>query len=253
MSVLEGIVARSREDLERRRRQRPEQDLRTGLTRSTHEFAAALAAPDLSLIAEFKPRSPSRGPLRPRDEVESFARLYEGRAAAMSVLCDSVHFDGGHDLLRRARNSCELPLLCKDFIFDPYQVFEARAAGADAVLLMAAVIDDARISDLSVLARELGMDPLIEVHDDRELDRVLALDAPIVGVNSRNLHDLSIDAARLGRLVETIPIGRTVVAESGIGSRADLESLPDRADAVLIGSAFMAAADPALKLEELGW
>jgi indole-3-glycerol phosphate synthase len=253
MSVLKRIVERSRADLDRRRQLRAEAELLDGLSVSTRDFRGALASPGLSLIAEFKPKSPSRGALRPRDEVEEFARLYEGRAAAMSVLCDEAHFDGGFDLLRRARAACGLPLLCKDFVVDAYQVFEARDAGADAVLLMASVIDDGQIAELSGAAAELGMDALVEVHDDSELERVLGLDCPIVGVNARDLHDLTIDADRLARLVDAVPADRVVVAESGIGVRSDVEAIPDRADAVLIGSAFMAAGDPARKLEELGW
>ena len=253
MSVLERIVERARTDLDRRRGIRTEAQLRDGLRASTRDFRAALDSPGISLIAEFKPKSPSRGALRSRDEVEEFARLYEGRAAAMSVLCDEAHFDGGFDLLRRARSACDLPLLCKDFVFDAYQIYEAREAGADAVLLMASVIHDRRIAELSEVASGLGMDALVEVHDDAELERVLALGCPIVGVNARNLHDLTIDADRLARLVGAVPTDRIAVAESGIRLRSDVEAIPERANAVLIGSAFMAAEVPAEKLEELGW
>lgn len=253
MTVLTKILDRTRDDLEARKKARPLADVRDGLEASRRSFANALRAPGRSLIAEFKPASPSRGRLRDRDEVEEFARLYDGRASAMSVLCDRAHFDGGFDLLERARAVSGLPLLCKDFILDAYQVYEARRAGADAILLMAAVVDDATLIELHDAAGQLGMDALVEVHDQAELDRVLALEVEIVGVNARNLHDLSIDAGRMADLLAQVPADRVAVAESGVHSRADVDALPARADAVLIGSAFMEAADPAARLEELGW
>lgn len=253
MTVLTKILIRTRDDLATRQQVRPLADLRARVQPSERSFAKALRAPGRSLIAEFKPASPSRGPLRDRDEVEDFARLYDGRAAAMSVLCDRAHFDGGFDLLERARGVAGLPLLCKDFILDEYQVLEARCAGADAILLMAAVVDDLTLGRLHGLAADLGMAALVEVHDQVELDRVLGLDVGIVGVNARNLHDLSIDAGRMAGLLAQVPEDRVAVAESGVHSRADIDALPARADAVLIGSAFMETADPAARLEEFGW
>jgi len=253
MTVLSGILARTRADLQARKQLRTLDEIRDVARTSERSFSDALRAPGRSLIAEFKPASPSRGELRDRDEVERFAGLYDGRASAMSVLCDRPHFDGGFDLLARARASSGLPLLCKDFILDAYQVFEAREAGADAILLMAAVVDDPELVDLHGLAGSLGMDALVEVHDQSELDRVLDLDVRIVGVNARNLHDLSIDGGRMAGLLEQVPPDRIAVAESGVQTRADVEALPARADAVLIGSAFMEASEPGARLEELGW
>jgi indole-3-glycerol phosphate synthase len=253
MTILDQILARTRNDLVSRKRERPLAEWQNGVGISERSFRDSLRAPGRSLIAEFKPASPSRGALRNRDEVERFARLYDGRASAMSVLCDQPHFDGGFDLLERARAVCGLPILCKDFILDPYQVFEARGAGADAILLMAAVVDDPALVELHALASGLGMDALVEVHDQQELDRVLGLDVAIVGVNARNLHNLTIDAHRMAGLLQQVPDDRIAVAESGVHARADVEALPARADAVLIGSALMEVEDPEQRLEELGW
>jgi indole-3-glycerol phosphate synthase/phosphoribosylanthranilate isomerase len=251
VTVLDRILDRARADLAARKASRPR--FEPSPRPSERSFMDALRAPGRSLIAEFKPASPSRVALRSRDEVEEFARLYSGHASSMSVLCDRPHFDGGHDLLERARGTTDLPLLCKDFIFDDWQVREARAAGADAILLMAAVVDDGRLAELRAAAGDLGMDCLVEVHDQDEFERVMALDVPIVGVNSRNLHDLTIDPDRMNRLIEQVPADRVAVAESGIESRADVDALPARADAVLVGSALMLADDPRAKLRELGW
>jgi indole-3-glycerol phosphate synthase len=253
VSILRGIVDTVREEVARRRDVDPLEAWRDELGPADRDFASALRAPGLSLIAEFKPRSPSRGELRSRDEVEAVAATYDRRAAAMSVLCDSTHFGGGHDLLRRARKACSLPVLCKDFVVGEYQVCEARRAGADAILLMAAVLDDGELSQLTDLAGQWGMDAIVEVHDDIELDRVLALGSPIVGINSRNLHTLRTDLAGLGPLVDRVPSGPVVVAESGIHDRSDLVGLPRRVDAVLVGTALMQAVDVGTKLGELGW
>jgi indole-3-glycerol phosphate synthase len=253
VSILDAIVDGVREEVARRRAVNPLEVWRDDLVPADRDFAEALRGPGLSLIAEFKPRSPSRGELRARDEVEAVAATYDGRAAAMSVLCNSTHFGGGHDLLRRARGACSLPVLCKDFVVGEYQVYEARRAGADAVLLMASVLEDGELYELTGLARRWKMDALVEVHDEAELDRVLALGSPVVGINSRNLHTLRTDLAGLGPLLTRVSAGPIVVAESGIHDRTDLVGLPHRVDAVLVGTALMQAADVGAKLGELGW
>ncbi len=251
--VLGEIVDRTRNDLAVREGRVPIATLAARAESATHDFAATLARPGLNLIAEFKPRSPSRGPIRPDASVEDVARLYAPYAAAMSVLCDRPWFGGGFDVLARARAATDLPLLCKDFVVGRYQVYEARVAGADGILLMASVLDDDELSELLALVRSLSMEALVEVHDRQELDRVLRLGPRIVGVNSRDLRSLEIDLGRMCDLLDDVPDGVVRVAESGLSRPEDIERIRGRANAALIGSAFMAAADPVAKIEELGW
>lgn len=256
-SVLDEIVARSRTDAHERERR---MSLRA-LQRAVHEtglapprdFQAALHGPGLSLIAEFKPRSPSRGPLRPVTDLAQFATLYGQRADAISVLCDTPFFGGGYQLLAQMRSSCDRPLLCKDFIVGEYQIWEARAHGADAVLLLASVHDAGMLRALMSVVHELGMHALVEAHTPAEIETALACDARIVGINSRDLTTLGIDTGRLTELRRLVPPGPIVVAESGIQSRAHVEPLRGTFDAVLIGTAFMTASDPAACMSELGW
>ena len=203
--VLSRIIARTRVDLARRMEIRPRAELEQELEPSDRGFEAALRAEGISLIAEFKPASPSRGPIRPDADPAETGTIYGRHAAAMSVLCDQPFFGGGYECVAPARETSGLPILCKDFIVDEYQVLEARNAGADAVLLMASVLDDARLRDLRDLAADWKMDTLVESHDAGELERVIRLDAPIVGVNARDLHTLDIDRERALGLLEPDP------------------------------------------------
>ena len=205
-------------------------------------FAAALRKPEtVQLLAEVKSRSPSAGPIRPGADPAEIARAYEqGGAAALSVLTDRDFFGGSLDALIRARAATALPVLRKDFIIDPVQIWEARASGADAVLLIVRALDDARLEELLALAGELGMDALIETHDATEVDRALRAGALLLGVNHRNLGTFEIDLGLSERLASMIPADVTLVAESGIGVAADVDRMGAAGmDAVLVGESLM--------------
>jgi indole-3-glycerol phosphate synthase len=207
----------------------------------------------MAVIAEFKRRSPSAGPLRAGADVGEIAAAYErGGAAAMSVLTDEPHFGGSLVDLREARAACALPLLRKDFILDPYQLYEARAAGADAVLLIVAALAPETLAELHELVRELGMDALVEVHDGAELEVALAVGADLIGINNRDLRDFSVDVRRTFQLLARIPPGVAVVSESGIASSEQLRELHEQGvHGVLVGESLMRAPDPALALRAL--
>jgi indole-3-glycerol phosphate synthase len=224
-------------DLERRIAARPPAGLR---------FAAALRAPGVRIIAECKRRSPSRGVLRPAYDPAAIARGYAASgAAAISVLTEPTFFDGSLDHLAAVRAAVDVPLLRKDFIVTDHQVIEAAAAGADAVLLIVAALDDTALRRLGDLARGLGLAALVEVHDRDELDRGLAAGAGVVGVNSRNLRTLAVSQATLDDLGPRLPAGVVAVAESGLKTAADLRRLAAlRYDAFLIGERFMTMDDP---------
>jgi len=216
-------------------------------------FEAALRADGLGLIAELKPRSPSRGVLRPDLDPEAQVAAYRPFAAAVSVLCEGPSFGGSLELLARARAGLEVPVLCKDFIVSEYQVMEAAAAGADAVLLLAAVLPPPSLRRLLTLCDELGVTALVEVHDGDELSEVLETDARVVGINSRDLRSLEVDLRRVEELAPRVDPGRVRVAESGIHGPGDVERVRPHVDAVLIGTELMLAADPARRIRELGW
>jgi tryptophan synthase beta chain len=254
--VLERILARRRRDVAARRALVPRAALEARLVPSDRDFHAALTRPGIALIAEVKERSPSRGPLRAAYDPVALAAQYEGRAHAVSVLTEGAHFGGSLGDLARVRRATRAPLLQKDFVVDvDYQIPEARALGADAVLLLARVLRDAEIERGLTLARELGMEALVEVHDDAELDRVLgATSARIVGINARDLDRLGLDPARVLRLAARIRHeGRCVVAESGLTRRAELRALEGLADAVLVGTGILTADDVPARLAELGF
>jgi indole-3-glycerol phosphate synthase len=204
-------------------------------------------------IAEIKRASPSAGAIRPDADPAAIARGYAaGGAAAISVLTDEQVFDGHLSFLAAARDAVDIPLLRKDFIIDEYQVVEARAAGADALLLIVAALDDDALSGLLAATRALGMDALVEVHSVDEAERATAVGADIIGVNHRDLTDFSIDMTLTARLRPRIPDTAILVGESGIGSAADVRALGDAgAHAILVGSRLMAADDPGAALAEL--
>jgi indole-3-glycerol phosphate synthase len=215
-------------------------------------FQAALRAPGLRIIAECKRRSPSRGVLRPQYDPVAIAHSYARcGAAAISVLTEPTFFDGSLDHLRAVRAAVDLPLLRKDFVVTEFQVLEARAAGADAVLLIVAALDDGALATLIAYAASLDLAALVEVHDHAELVRALTAGATLVGVNSRNLRTLERSGAVFDTLASEIPADVTAVAESGLKTVDDLHRLRAlRYDAFLIGERFMAAPDPGLALEE---
>ena len=249
MSVLDQITDAVRADLERRKQAVPQGDLERAAEQriGARPFREALALPGISLIAEYKRRSPAAGAL-PGGElpVADVVLAYErGCAAALSILTDGPHFGGSLDDLRAARAVTDLPILRKDFTVDAYQLYEAAAAGADAVLLVVATLAPDELARLFEEATALDLDCLVEVHDDRELEAVLELDADVIGINNRNLSDFSVDIARTFDLLADIPAGKTVVSESGISTREQVEELERvGVDAVLVGESLMRSADP---------
>jgi indole-3-glycerol phosphate synthase len=259
--VLGRIVADTRDDVAARAGRTPLFQLERSLAELEAEraprdghFRAALQREGLSVIAEHKRRSPSAGVLRDGADVVEIVRAYEsGGAAALSILTEERNFGGSLADLEAARATTTLPLLRKDFTVDRYQLYEAALAGADAVLLIVSALDDADLAGLYRHARELSLDVLVEVHDRAELERALAIEPAIVGVNNRDLRDFSVDVRRTLELLDAIPPGTIVVSESGLHSRELLRELADSGvHAVLIGEALMRAVDPALALAELG-
>ncbi|MDQ2629436.1 MAG: indole-3-glycerol phosphate synthase TrpC [Actinomycetota bacterium] len=253
---MEQLIDGAREGVEARRRELPRSELEARLSARGEDrpFNEALVRPGLSLIAEFKRRSPSEGALAPESlEVAPQVAAYErGGAAALSVLTDERHFGGSLADLRAARAACDLPIIRKDFIVDPYQLYEAAVNGADAVLLIVAALGDEDLRALHQEARAIDLDCLVEVHDGEELERALEAGAEVIGINNRNLDDMSVDLATTFELMPDVPAGKTVVAESGISGRAELEEL-DRVgvDAVLIGTTLMSADDPEAMVRDL--
>ncbi len=255
MGTIEQLIAAAREGVEERRARTPQADLESRLPGHGEDrpFNEALVRPGLSLIAEFKRRSPSAGEIAASATVSDQVGAYErGGAAALSVLTEERHFGGSLEDLRAARSACDLPILRKDFIVDPYQLYEAAANGADAVLLIVRALGDGELRALYGLARGLDLDCLVEVHDGDELERALELDADVIGINNRDLDQGTVDVATTYELMPDVPAGKTVVAESGISSHEEIEELERvGVDAVLIGSALMRASDPEALAREL--
>jgi indole-3-glycerol phosphate synthase len=253
-TVLAQILHRTRAELKRRKRELPQRPLqdRVHEARSAGDgpgrrrLREALTQPGIAVIAEFKRRSPSAGTLRKDADVNAVVRAYErGGAAAVSVLTEGPSFAGSLEDLWLARRACQLPILQKDFIIDPYQLHEARAAGADAVLLIVAALGEEELASLHLAARELGLDVLVEVHDQVELGRALQAGAEVIGINNRDLRDFTVDVQRTSRLIGKVPAGTVVVSESGITSPQQLRALEQQgADAVLVGESLMRAPDP---------
>jgi indole-3-glycerol phosphate synthase len=254
-TFLESVVERTQADLERRKRALPASELerRLGPSRRGRPFSEALIDEGISLIAEMKRASPSRGPIRPGASVTEIVRAYqEAGARAVSVLTEPNHFGGSLDDLVEARAACDLPLLRKDFLVDEYQLLEARAAGADAVLLIVAALEPDRLNALIGGASDLGMDSLVEVHDEREIETAIDCGAEVLGINNRDLHSLEVDLGTTFRLLPDVPAGTVVVAESGITRPRHVEELEEAGvDAILVGEALMRAEDPGRAIREL--
>ena len=252
-SVLLRILAAKTEEVAAGKRQRSLDSLEAEAERSTRDFRGALAAPGRRFVLEVKKASPSRGEIRRDLELDELLAIYDRHADAVSVLTDGRFFGGCGDDLRRATALTKRPLLRKDFMIDPWQVAEARVLGADAILLIVAAFPpgDARLVELREQAESFGMDALVEVHDQAELERALASGANIIGINNRNLKDLSIDLATTERLAKQIPAGIVKITESGVETRADVRRLGAHADAFLIGSSILAAPDMAAQAKSL--
>lgn len=254
-TILDKIIAWKRDEIAHHKRARPIEAVRAeiGLSPLPRDLAAALRAPGVSLIAEVKRASPSKGLLRHNLDAVALAQEYEANgAAAISVLTDQHFFQSELGHLQAVRQNVDLPVLRKDFIFDPYQVYEARAHGADALLLIVAILSDGLLAELLALTHELGMTALVEVHNEEELTRALRLRPRVVGINNRNLHDFSVDLATFGRLRPLLTDATVAVSESGVHTAADVRHLAEMgADAVLVGEALVTAPDVAAKVREL--
>ena len=256
MSKLDEIVAYKRQELAETKKAQPVAQLEQELKHRSpiRGFAAAIRRPGhLSLIAEIKKASPSAGPIRPRADVVEVAKIYAGAGAqAISVLTDAKFFSGNLKDLAAAREKVSLPILRKDFLIEEYQVVETAAAGADALLLIVAILERPALKRLLGLARDLSLDALVEVHSDPELEEALEAGAEVIGINNRDLKTLQVDLKTTQRLLARIPSGRVRVSESGIRSRADVEFVQGQgADAILVGEELMASDDPAKKIKEL--
>ncbi len=254
MSRLDPIVEARRVAVAKAKRDIPIDALRgmLPLAPAWRDFGAALRADGLSVIAEVKRRSPSAGDIKPAADAGAVARTYFAAGArAISVLTETEHFGGTLDDLRIVRDAQHAPVLRKDFVIDPYQIVESRAAGGDAVLLIAAVLGS-RTGEFVAIAADTGLDALVEVHDERELEIAIEAGAKIIGVNNRNLKDLSVDLSVFERLAPLAPKDVTLVAESGVENRVDGARMQAAgAHAVLVGSALMRAQDPAALLTDL--
>ncbi len=256
--LLEAIVAATRRAVAVRRAEEPLEQLTARAALSSPRgaaFEARLGRPGVTnVIAECKRRSPSKGVLAEVYEPTRIARAYEqGGVAAISVLTEPTFFDGSLAHLTAVRAAVETPLLRKDFIVDEYQLLEARAAGADAILLIVAALDQAALTSLQATAWNLGLAALVEVHDDEELRRAAGAGARLIGVNNRNLRTLQVDVEASARLANQMPSGVIPISESGLRTRADLTALAAMGyQAFLIGERFMTAPDPVAALAELG-
>ncbi len=258
-TILDRILARKREEIGARRQRGPITELmaRANDLPPCRGFAQAMRARvdrgDAAVIAEIKKASPSKGVIREDFDPAAIAASYAGAGAScLSVLTDRDFFQGSEAFLQQARAACELPVLRKDFIIDPWQVWESRLIGADCILLIVAALDDARLQELAELAAALGLDVLVEVHDEAELERALAVPAALIGVNNRNLHSFETTIETSLALRAKVPGRRLLVSESGIASPADVARLQAAGiHAFLVGEAFMRQPDPGAELRRL--
>src|SRR5438128_156579 len=254
-TVLVRILEARLLEVEHRKKVLPETALKYGVKAASavRDFSAALTRPGINILAELKPASPSRGVIRdPFDPIALATSLEAAGAAALSVLTEGEFFRGSLKNLRDARKAVQLPVLRKDFIFDPWQVWETRANDADSFLLIVAVLQDALLRDLIVLGRELGMEPLVEVHTSEELERALAAGARIVGINNRDLRTLAVSLDTSFELIDSVPDDCIAVSESGLRTHDDLMKLRAAGfDTFLIGTHLMLSPDPPAALAAL--
>lgn len=257
--ILEKICATKHEEVAAALKKTSRADMRRDAESRvlTRDFVAAIRAKhqadQAAVIAEIKKASPSKGVIRADFEPADIAQSYaEYGAACLSVLTDRQYFQGSSDYLKQARASCQLPVLRKDFMVDSFQIDEARAMGADCILLIAACLDDAQLRDMEAQAQHLNMAVLVEVHDEREMERALHLKTPLIGVNNRNLRTFEVDINTTARLRQMVDSARIVVAESGISSPAEVATLRGQGvHTFLVGEAFMRAPEPGAELQKL--
>ncbi|MFN0071497.1 MAG: indole-3-glycerol phosphate synthase TrpC [Chloroflexota bacterium] len=253
--ILDRILAAKHDEIEARKQVDSLDELRARVRDAlpARGFLESLRSRPFGVIAEIKRRSPAKGLLKPDLDPANTARTYErGGALAMSVLTDGPFFDGSDADLQQARAACSLPVLRKDFVIDPYQVWEARALGADAVLLIVRALEDSLLRELHALALSLGLAALVEVHDEAELERATRAGATLIGVNNRDLDTLTVDIATTERLAPFVPDSATLVAESGVSEQAAAQRMHRAgARAILVGEALVLAPDPAALLREL--
>ena len=257
--ILKRICARKLEEIEQRRNQVSLEELKHRIATASpvRGFTAALkrrvASGKPAVIAEIKKASPSKGVLLENFDPAAIAKSYaENGATCLSVLTDIDFFQGADEYLQLARAACELPVLRKDFMLEPYQVYESRALGADCILLIVAALDDQQTKELYALATELGMDVLVEIHDANELSRVQGMDLPMIGINNRNLHTFETSLNTTIELSTGIAPGCLIITESGIHTKADIELMQsNQVNAFLIGEAFMRQDDPGAGLQSL--
>src|ERR1700712_1032065 len=259
-TVLEKILARKAEEVAARRASVSLSELEAlaATADATRGFAKALMEQakrkQPAVIAEIKKASPSKGGIRENFQPAQIAKSYEaGGAVCLSVLTDIDFFQGADAYLKEARSACKLPVIRKDFMIDPYQIVEARALGADCILLIVSALDDVKMAELAAVAKDLGLDVLVEVHDGDELERALkTLDTPLVGINNRNLHTFDVSLETTLDLLPRVPRDRLVVTESGIFNRADVELMEiNEVYSFLVGEAFMRAEKPGVELQRL--
>ena len=258
-TILKKIIARKHEEIKERKPLRSFVDLECLASKQSacrgfvSSMEASLSKGRSAVIAEIKKASPSKGVIREDFDPEFIAKSYEkGGASCLSILTDVDYFQGADEYLRQARAVTQLPVIRKDFLVDPYQVVEARAIGADCILLIVAALAKTQLEELNAQAKELGMDVLVEVHDKKELELALGLPNKLVGINNRNLHTFELTLQTTFDLLKEIPDDRIVVTESGILASEDVVLMRDkRVNAFLVGESFMRAEDPGEKLNEL--
>ncbi len=258
-TILKTIVQRKQEEVLERQALRPLREIRQHLAQASpcrgfgKALAARIDAGQPAVIAEIKKASPSKGVIREDFDPAALATSYaRGGASCLSVLTDRDFFQGDDDFLVQAREACSLPVLRKDFIVSAYQVYESRLIGADCILLIAACLSLDEMQNFTAIARTLGMDVLVEVHDGNELDLALRVDTPLVGINNRDLHTFAVDLQTTLSLLGRIPPDRLVITESGIASREDVDLMRShQVNGFLVGESLMRASDPGQKLREL--
>lgn len=256
MTILEDIIANKRLEVEAQKHLIPIGDIKARLTKSlpARDFSRAISVVGkISLIGEIKRASPSRGIIRADLDPAEIAKIYEfSGARAISVITDEKFFQGHLSFLEIVRANSTLPILRKDFIIDEYQIYQSRLAGADAILLIAAVLSQSQLIEFLIVAEGIGLQCLVEVHSEEELIRVIETPARIIGINNRNLHTFEVDIQTTVKLMPMIPKDRIVVSESGISSRDDVQILKDcGVQAILVGESLMSSNDIALKIKQL--